>query len=77
MTKTQLYYELSRPLDETLMERVADAHRLFGLLRVQPVPTGPDGALDELVVDYDASRLTREQVDSALHRAGLPARRKV
>ncbi|MEZ5355314.1 MAG: hypothetical protein R2762_21985 [Bryobacteraceae bacterium] len=75
MTKTQLHYELDRPLDETLMERVADAHRLFGMLRVQPVES-PGGEWNKLVVDYDASRLTLAQVEAALHRAGLAARRK-
>ncbi len=75
MTKTQLHYHLSRPLDETLMNRVANAPRLFGMLRVQPVQSA-GGALDELVVDYDASRLTLAQVDAALHRAGLPATRR-
>ncbi|MEZ5402586.1 MAG: hypothetical protein R2729_23120 [Bryobacteraceae bacterium] len=75
MTKTQLHYELTRPLDETLMERVAAAHRQFGMMRVRP-QAGPDGDLTELVVDYDASRLTLAQVEAALHRAGIPARRK-
>ena len=68
MTKVQVHFELLRPLDETLMQRVADAHALYGIQRVQ-APT-----LDHLVVDYDASRLNREQVESALHRAGIPVR---
>jgi hypothetical protein len=75
MTKTQLHYELDRPLDDTLMERVAAAHRQFGMMRVQPVQ-GPSGELNQLLVDYDASRLTLAQVDAALHGAGIPARRK-
>jgi len=71
MTKVQLEYDLSRPLDEALMARVAAAHSLFGMLRVQVA-----GSLDRLVVDYDASRLTVDQVEAALHGAGLPIRRR-
>ena len=71
MTKVQLEYDLSRPLDEALMSRVAAAHSLFGMLRVQVA-----GSLDRLLVDYDASRLNVDQVEAALHGAGLPIRRR-
>lgn len=71
MTKVQLRYDLTRPLDDALMRRVAEAPRLFGLTRVQLAPS-----LTELLVEYDASRLTLAQVDAALHGAGLPAQRK-
>jgi len=70
MTKVQIHYELTRSLDDTLMERIAAAPGLFGLTRVQLAPS-----LNKLLVEYDASRLTPAQVDAALHRAGLPARR--
>ncbi len=70
MTKVQLHYELTRPLDDTLMARIAEAPKLFGLTRVQLA-----SSMDKLLVEFDASRLTVAQVDAALHRAGLPARR--
>jgi hypothetical protein len=70
MTKVQLHYDLTRPLDDALMARIADAPRLFGLTRVQLAPS-----LDKLLVEYDASRLSIAQVEAALHGAGLPARR--
>jgi hypothetical protein len=71
MTKVQLEYDLAQPLTEAQMPRVAAAHALFGMLRVQVV-----GAGDRLRVDYDASRLTRDQVEAALGGAGLAVTRR-
>jgi hypothetical protein len=71
MTKVVTHFTLSRPLDEALMNRIADSHSLFGLQRVQ---LSPD--LKDILVEWDSSRLTPAQVDSALHRAGIPAARK-
>lgn len=68
MTKVVTHFTLSRPLDETLMNRIADAHSLFGMHRVQ---ISPD--LKDVVVEWDASRLTLAQVGNALHQAGIPA----
>jgi hypothetical protein len=67
MTKVQLRYDLMRPLDETLMEQIARVHSVYGILRVQPSPS-----LDKLVVEYDASRLSPLEVETVLHKAGLP-----
>ena len=72
MTKVQLEYDLTQPLTEAQMPRVAAAHALLGMMRVQV--TG--GALDRLLVDYDASRLTRDQVEAALAGAGLAVTRR-
>jgi hypothetical protein len=71
MTKVVTHFNLLRPLDETLMNRIADAHSLFGLQRVQL-----SADMKEVVVEWDSSRLTPAQVDSALQRAGIPAVRK-
>jgi hypothetical protein len=71
MTKVQLQYDLARPLDETLMQQVSAATALFGLLRVRVADS-----LRHLTVDYDASRLTVDQVEAALQRAGLPIQRR-
>lgn len=70
MTKVQIRFALERPLDDALMERVADAHRIYGIARVSPAPS-----LDALVVDYDATRLSPALVESQLRRLGLPVRR--
>ena len=66
MTKVQIRFRLERPLDEQGMSRIATAHSIYGIMRVQPVPTG------EIVVDYDASRLRTEDVGAALKRSGIP-----
>lgn len=67
MTKVQIRFKLERPLDEHLMRRVADAHSIYGMSRVMPAPS-----LDELIVDYDATRLSADTVESHLRRLGLP-----
>jgi allophanate hydrolase subunit 1 len=68
MTRVQLRFVLERELDDLLMTRIARAHSIFGISRIEP---GPDG----LLVDYDASRLTEDAVEAVLRRAGLPVRR--
>jgi len=67
MTKVQIRFRLERPLDEQLMPRIASAHSIYGIMRVQVVP-----ANEEIVVDYDASRLRTEDVGAALKRGGIP-----
>ena len=67
MTKVQLSFGLTRPLDEQLMGRIANAHSIYGLHLVRVAPS-----LDQLRVEYDASRLTQDEVEAALRRAGIP-----
>jgi hypothetical protein len=50
---------------------VAAAHSKFGLSKLQLSP-----GLDRLTVEYDASRLTADQVESTLHGFGLPIQRQ-
>jgi hypothetical protein len=68
MTKVQIRYRLEKPPDERMMEQIAAAHSIYGIMRLQPVLP----ALEEIVVDYDASRLKPEDVGAALRRTGLP-----
>jgi hypothetical protein len=70
MTKVELLFKLTRPLDESLMERIADAHSIYGMYRVQVLPNP-----DRLRVEYDASRLSVHDVEAALHASGIPAER--
>lgn len=65
MTKVQLHYALAHPLDDALLERIAALHGVYGMIRLAP---GPDG----LTVEYDASRLTEQDVEAHLRRAGIP-----
>lgn len=67
MTKTQIRFRLERPLSEELMPLVADAHSIYGIMRVQVAPSS-----HEIIVDYDASRLRTEDVGAALKRGGIP-----
>lgn len=69
MTKVQLRYELLRPLDDTLLKRISDAHGIYGFQRIQV-----ETSLDKITVEYDASRLTRNGVEAKLHGAGIPVK---
>lgn len=67
MTKVTLHYDLSRALTEPELRSVADLPSTYGIARVQVAP-----GLDKLTVDYDASRMMKTDVESVLHRHGLP-----
>jgi allophanate hydrolase subunit 1 len=71
MTKVQLNFELERPLDEALMEAIANVHGNYGIQLVRLLPS-----MDSILVEYDASRLTETDVEAMLHRTGVPVRRK-
>jgi hypothetical protein len=67
MTKVQLRYDLMRPLDDAMLEQLARVHGVYGMVRVRP-----SESLDKLIVDYDASRLSEQEVETVLHKAGIP-----
>jgi hypothetical protein len=67
MTKVQRKFRLEGALDERIMSRIADAHSIYGVLRVQL-----ESSLDQLLVEYDASRLKLDEVEASLRRAGIP-----
>jgi hypothetical protein len=68
MTKVQMRFRLVRPLDETDMSRLSDAHSIYGISRIQL-----DRDLAGLTVEYDATRLQVSEVEAALRKAGIPA----
>jgi len=68
MTKIQVRFRLQKPLDEAMLEHIAQAHALYGIQRVQVAPS-----LDGLTVEYDATRLRPAEVEAALAGAGIPA----
>ena len=68
MTKVQKHFRLERPLDEALMQQIADANSIYGIEWIRITPSR-----EELVVEFDASRLHLADVESALQRAGIPA----
>ena len=68
MTKVQKRFRLQRSLDESLMQQIADAHSIYGIERIRL-----GGSNEDLMVEFDATRLRSEDVESALQRAGVPA----
>ena len=69
MTKVTLHYDLSRPLSDADLENIARVHGVYGMVRVQVAP-----ALDKITVDYDASRLMKQDVEAVLARHDIPIR---
>lgn len=68
MTKVQRHFRLEHPLDEALMQKIADAQALYGIEWIRIAPSRA-----ELVVEFDATRLRANDVEMALQRCGIPA----
>lgn len=64
MTFLTTRYKLKRPLNEKDYERLARLHSVYGIREVSV-----EG--DELVVEYDASRIHEAEALSAIRRAGI------
>jgi hypothetical protein len=69
MTKVTLHYDLDHPLNDEDCEQIAALHGMYGFMRLQLAPS-----LDKITVDYDASRMMRQDVEAALLRHGVPIR---
>ena len=67
MTKVQIRFRLLKPLDAAALAGIAAAHAIYGILKVQVAP-----GQDALMVEYDATRLRRAEVELALAGAGIP-----
>jgi allophanate hydrolase subunit 1 len=67
MTKIQLQYHLTRPLDEKLLEAISRANSVYGIERITLAP-----AMDKLLVEYDATRMNPNEVQAVLLRSGIP-----
>ncbi len=67
MTKVQIRFRLERALDDAMLSHLASAHSIYGIMLLRPTPSS-----EEIVVDYDASRLRTADVGAALKRAGIP-----
>jgi hypothetical protein len=57
-------------LEDADAEAVSRVHGYFGVLRVKVA-----NSLDKISVDYDATRLSRNDLENALLRYGIPIRR--
>lgn len=71
MTKVQIHFHLLRALDETLMQRISDANSIYGIERITVQPN-----LEDIAVEFDASRLKPAEVESVLAGFGIPAEAK-
>ena len=68
MTKLTLHYDLERKLtEEEDYTHIAAIHSVYGMVRVQLAPS-----LDKITVDYDASRLSRKDMEATLARYDIP-----
>lgn len=67
MTKVQLTVKLSRRLTDQDLENISRVHAVYGFFAVRPRPSG-----EELFIEYDASRLTPQDVRRNLAEHGLP-----
>lgn len=67
MTKVQKHFRLQRPLDEPLMEQIAAAHAVYGIEHIRIAANR-----EELIVEFDATRLRASDVEATLQRAGIP-----
>jgi len=67
MTKVQLSFRLSRALNDHDLDNISRVHSVYGFYVVRPRPVG-----DELFIEYDASRLTPQDVRQTLGEHGLP-----
>jgi hypothetical protein len=70
MTKVDLQFDLVRKLEDADAEAVGRVNGYFGVERVQIAKS-----LDKITVEYDASRLSRRDLEGALVRYGVPIRR--
>jgi hypothetical protein len=67
MTKVQTTYTLSRKLTDGDSANLARVHSVYGIFAARPQPS-----LEELWMEYDASRLTPLDLTEALRSHGLP-----
>jgi hypothetical protein len=67
MTKVQVTYKLSRALDNSDLQNISKVHAVYGILAATVKPS-----LEELFVEYDATRLSPKDVTATLERHGIP-----
>jgi hypothetical protein len=67
MTKVQIHFRIEKPLDDLALQRLSDTSTLYGIQKIKLAP-----AMDHLMVEYDATRLRPQEVESALAGAGIP-----
>jgi len=71
MTKVELHFRVVGTLDEAKLELLSDDNAQYGFNRIR---VSQD--LSSLTVDYDATRLTPNEVEAVLRRTGLSVERQ-
>ncbi len=69
MTRVQIHFQLEKPLDDLLLQRLSDTTVLYGIQKLKLAPQ-----MDRLMVEYDATRLRPKEVELALAGAGIPVK---
>jgi hypothetical protein len=72
MTKVQVRFHLRKPLDESDYEGIATAHAKYGIHKITVAPS-----LQDLMIEYDATRLRPAEVEATLACAGIPVDRSI
>jgi hypothetical protein len=67
MTKVQTTFKLSRPLEDKDLENISRMNSVYGMFATRLQSSG-----EELFVEYDASRLSLNEVRGTLEQHGLP-----
>jgi hypothetical protein len=67
MTKVQLTFKLARALNDEDLKQIGRVHSVYGIFATRVVSSG-----QALFVEYDASRLSPNEVRATLEQHGLP-----
>jgi hypothetical protein len=66
MTKVQRTFKLLRELNDNELKKIAHIHAVYGFFGARL------SAPDQLFIEYDASRLTPNEVEGTLEENGIP-----
>lgn len=67
MAKVEARFNLSRALTDHELDQISRVHAVYGILMARVLPSG-----DELLIEYDASRLSASEVRGILDEHGIP-----
>ena len=71
MTKVQVRFHLQKPLDDSDYKSIAEARAIYGFHKIAVAPN-----LQDLMVEYDATRMRPAEVEAALARMGATIERQ-
>ena len=66
MTKVQRTFKLARELNDEELGKISHIHAVYGILAARLK------SASELFVEYDSTRLSREEVEGTLEQNGIP-----